>query len=152
MSTTTESTDTSYLIKFDRIGRYYDVAPLVAKVRDDVQLSAVIHTYLTSQYCDTRPLLPSDVEVVANLDKQLGLIVSGSHCAGSFTITPLPLTSVQLLRAAAEVVGRGPTRDYYERAAADHQRNDGVCPAGITCWFEKQARDELAAAGRSVTA
>lgn len=144
MSSTTESTDTSYLITFSRIGRHRDVSPLVARVRDADHLNAVIHAY-------ARPLLWSGVEVVANLDKQLGLIVSGSQCAGSFTIAPLPLKPVELLRAAAEAVGRGPTRDYYEAAARSHERNAGVCPAGGDCWFEQQARDELAAAGRPVT-
>jgi hypothetical protein len=148
MSTTTESTDTSYLITFERIGVHHDVAPLVARVRDAQHLADVIYPYAR------RFLFSQDVEVVVNLepDKMLGLIVCGGfQCGGSFTIAPTPLKPVELLRAAAKIVDRGHRRDYYERAAVEHERNGGTCPGGGNCWFEKQARDELAAAGRSVT-
>jgi hypothetical protein len=147
MSSAAQSTDTSYLIKFDRIGRNHDVAPLVARVLDADQLADVIYRY-------ARPFLFSqDVEVVVNLepDKMLGLIMCGFQCGGSFTVAPVPLKPVELLRAAALAVDRGHRRDYYEKAAAEHERHGGTCPGGGDCWFEKQARDELAAAGKPAT-
>jgi hypothetical protein len=62
------------------------------------------------------------------------------------TDTAEPQESVTLLRAAAAAADRGQVRDYYQRAATDHEANGGVCPAGGNCWFEQQARNELAAA------
>lgn len=146
MSLTRQSTDTdtTYLITFTRIGRNHNVAPLLARVRDADHLAEVIHTY-------ARPfLLSGDIEIVVNLDKQLGLIVSGFQSGGSFTVTA-QFTPVQLLLAAADVVARGPERDYYENAAREHERNGSVCPGGGNCWFETQARLQLVAAGKPVS-
>jgi hypothetical protein len=141
MSTTTaESTDTTYLVTFERIGLHHTVSPLHARVRDAEHLAQVIDTY-------ARPfLLHGDVEVVVSLRTMLGLIMCGTQCGGAFTLV-VERTPVELLRAAADAVGHGPARDHYQRATAEHERNRGLCPAGSGgCWFERQARDELAAA------
>lgn len=140
MSTTTESTDTSYLIKFGRIGRNHDVAPLVARVRDADHLADVIYRY-------ARPFLWSqDVEVVVNLepDKMLGLIMCGFQSGGSFTVAPAVLKPVELLRAAALAASVTTTR----RPPSSTNATAACAPGGGDCWFEQQARAELAAAGR----
>lgn len=143
-TTTTKSTDTktSYRVTFERIGRRHDIFPLVAHVRNAEHLAKVVYTY-------ARPHLGSrDVRIDVDLYTLKGTIFCGFQVGGTFTIEHV--SSVALLRAAAAAAPHGPIRDYYERAASDHEGYGDVCPAGGNCWFEREARADLAKAGTTV--
>jgi hypothetical protein len=136
---TAESTGTTYTVTFERIGRHHNVAPLVHRAADAGDLAAAIHRYARHF------LLSGNVEVVVNLVRLSGSIMCGFSNGGSFALAVAPPAPVELLRAAADAVSRGPAQEHYRRAADDHEANGGLCPAGGNCWFEQQARDELAA-------
>ena len=83
----------TYTVKFERIGRNHNIAPLVTDAADLNDLAEKIHRY-------ARPhVLSRDYAVELNCvdgDGE-GFIACGFHCAGDFSIsvTPSPDTATE---------------------------------------------------------
>ena len=70
----------TYTIKFERIGRRYDIADLVVITDDVDDLSAQIYAY-------ARPYLGSrDIDVILDLENHKGYIFCGMRTGSQFTV------------------------------------------------------------------
>jgi len=72
-----------YLVKFERVGRNHDVAPLNVVGDDPNEIAEQIFRYAAPK------LLSRDVDVHVDLSDRTGCITAGFHNAGNFTLEPV---------------------------------------------------------------
>lgn len=76
----------TYVVTFERVGRYRDLPPLTVRAKDGDHLAKEIYRYV-------RPSLRSrDVEIVVDIETGDGMIVCGVRSGGTFKVVVEPGT------------------------------------------------------------